>query len=432
MTSTIDRRERTTGETGASETTRTAAGGLRKWLTLALLCFAFFFYMSDRMLFGLLVIPIQKDTGLTDLQIGFIDTVLFWTIALVAPFAGMAGDRFPRTRIIAAVVLLWGVFTALTGLAGGLLGFVLLRSLGTTAVQSFYGPSSYALIASEHRRTRTIALATHQGGMYVGMLTSGAIVAALLARFGSWRSVYFVYGGLTVAVGLAFAAVFWRRRDGAGASARKSMKAGMRAFFGNPAALCAGAGFIALVFASNAFAAWAPKFVAVKFGLGVGEAGRGVMFGPNLAAMAAVIGGGFLTDMVVGRWPRFRLALQVAVLLAGVPLMALFGFTPSLTATWAALILWGIVRGLYQSNTQASVFDVVPPESRASAIGFLNVLACLIGSLAPLYVGFLSHHWGVRGFEVGFASLGLGLVVAAGAMAYSAVRLFRKWRVENE
>ena len=71
----------------------------RKWLTLAVLCLAYFFYLSDRMLFGLLVLPIQQETGLTDLQIGTIDTIVYWTMALLAPVSGVMGDRFPRTRL---------------------------------------------------------------------------------------------------------------------------------------------------------------------------------------------------------------------------------------------------------------------------------------------------------------------------------------------
>ena len=89
------------------------------------------------------------------------------------------------------------------------------------------------------------------------------------------------------------------------------------------------------------------------------------------------------------------------------------------------------MRGLFQSNTFTSIFDVVPAESRASAVGFVNVFAYVIGSFAPVLFGFISHRWGVRGFEVGFASLGALLVVAAAMMAFSYFRLFKEYRVEK-
>ena len=387
--------------------------------------------MSDRQLFGLLVPLIREDTGMSNVQIGMIDTVLYWVIAAMMPLSGFAGDRWPRTRVITVAVLGWGALTLLTGFAGGLLGFVILRSVLCTSVQTFYGPSAYALMADEHKATRTTALSLHQGAMYTGMLVSGALVAVILAKFGSWRWVYFLFGGATILVGIAFAAVFWRDGRMSAASQRKSISDGMKAFFCNPAALCAGAGYVALIFAANACMSWAPTFIADKFSLDVGTVGKGVMFGPNLAAMVTVLSAGFVTDFFVRRFPRFRLGVQISALVVGVPIFAVFGFAPSAGVCFAMLIGWGIVRGLFQSNTFTSIFDVVPAESRSSAVGFVNVFAYVVGSFAPVVFGFISHRWGVRGFEVGFAALGALLVVAAVMMAYSYFRLFQKYRVEK-
>ncbi len=405
--------------------------GMKKWITLAALCLAFFFYMSDRQLFSILLPAIQKETGLDDIQLGFIDTAMYWVIAIMMPFSGFAGDRWPRTRVITCAILGWGTLTLLTGFAGGLFGFILLRSVLCTGVQTFYGPSAYALMADEHKTTRTTALSLHQGAMYTGMLVSGALVAVILARFGSWRWVYYLFGGATVVVGAAFAAVFWRDGRMSVQSQKKSLRQGMRAFFGNPAALCAGAGYVALIFAANACMSWAPKFIGQKFDLETGAVAKGVMFGPNLAAMVTVLTAGVVTDFYVRKLPRFRLAIQIAALLAAVPIFAVFGFAPSAGICFAMLVGWGIVRGLFQANTFPSLFDVIPAENRASAVGFLNVLAYTIGSLAPVTFGVVSRFWGVRGFEIGFAALGVLLVAAAAMMSFSYFRLFYKYRVRN-
>jgi MFS family permease len=286
-------------------------------------------------------------------------------------------------------------------------------------------------MADEHKTTRTTALSLHQGAMYTGMLVSGALVAVILARFGSWRWVYYLFGGATIVVGVAFAAVFWRDGRMSAQSQKKSLRQGMRAFFGNPAALCAGAGYVALIFCANACMSWAPAFICQKFNLDVGTVGKGVMFGPNLAAMVTVLTAGIVTDFFVRRFPRFRLGVQIASLLCGVPLFALFGFASSAGMMFAMLVGWGIVRGLFQSNTFTSLFDVVPAENRASAVGFLNVFAYVIGSFAPVAFGFISQRWGVRGFEVGFAALGILLAAAAAMMSFSYFRLFYKYRVRG-
>ena len=404
---------------------------MKKWVTLTFLCLAFFFYMSDRQLFGLLVPLIQEDTGMSKLQIGLIDTVMYWVLALSMPFSGLAGDSWPRTRVITCAICGWGALTLLTGLSSGLLGFLLLRSVACTSVQTLYAPSAYALMADEHKATRTTALSLHQGAMYTGMLASGALVAVILARFGSWRWVYFLFGGATIVVGAAFAAVFWCDGRMSSGAQKKSLVQGMKTFFGNPAALCAGAGYVSLIFAANACMSWAPTFIAEKFSLDVGTVGKGVMFGPNLAAMITVLCAGFVTDFFVHRFPRFRLALQIGSLLASVPIFAVFGFASSASVCFAMLVGWGIVRGLFQSNTFTSIFDVVPAESRASAVGFVNVLAYVVGSFSPLLFGAISHRWGTMGFEIGFASLGALLVSAAAMMAFSYVKLFNMYRVDK-
>ena len=69
-----------------------------KWVMLALLSGAFFFHQADRAIFGLLTIPIQQELGLSDVQIGWINTVLSWTLAGMALVAEKQGDCPQRVR----------------------------------------------------------------------------------------------------------------------------------------------------------------------------------------------------------------------------------------------------------------------------------------------------------------------------------------------
>ena len=85
-------------------------GGGYKWCVVAMLSCAFFFHQADRALFGLLTIPIQTDLGLTDSQIGWINTVLSWTLAAMTFVAGFAGDRLSRKWLITGSLIFWSVF----------------------------------------------------------------------------------------------------------------------------------------------------------------------------------------------------------------------------------------------------------------------------------------------------------------------------------
>ena len=401
-----------------------------KWILLALLACAFFFHQADRVLFGLLTIPIQEELHLTDLQIGIVNTSLFCTLAVTIPLAGILGDRFSRKWIITASLLFWSLMTACTGFVGGMCGLIFFRSIATGGGESFYVPSAFTLIASHHKNTRSIALSLHQSALYIGLMFSGALVAYVLKYFGGWRPVFFTFGGLGFILGIVF---IWALKDNSSTpslprSSTPSLSQSLRAYFCNPSALLATCGFVAIVFANNAYLSWAPKFMARKFGLSVGSAGNGTMLYHHIAAFAAIMLGALVTDAVIKSRPRFRLGLQMIAALFGAPALFMIGFSPSVAFAWIAVAAYGVFRGLFEVNSHASLFDVVPSAHRSTAEGMMTMIAFFIGSFSPLMFGALSDKYGLRGFEIGFSVLGAGYVLGAVAIAVSFFWTFKKNR----
>ena len=415
--------------------------GKYKWTMLALLSCAFFFHQADRALFGLLTIPIQEELGLNDLQIGWINTALFCTLALATPVAGILGDRFSRKWIITFSLLFWSLMTACTGFVGGFCGLMFFRSIATGGGESFYGPSAYALLATHHKETRAIAFSIHQSALYVGLMVSGALVAWALHLLGGWRPVFFAFGGMGFLLGVVFCFALKDRPpassgDGdvqtAGSVARPPVGDAVRAFLLNPAALCAMGGYMAIVFTNNAYMSWAPKFFARRFGeLTIGSAGFGSMFWHHLAALAAILASGALTDFLVKRDSRIRPLLQGTMTLLGAPALVWVGFAPTVVSAWMAVAAYGLFRGLAEVNTHPSLFDVVAPAYRSTAEGVMNLLTFLVGSTSPLLLGALSERYGVRGFEIGFSLLGGVYVLGAISMFVSYRFFFRRYAVPD-
>ena len=421
--------------------------GSYKWFMLLLLSLAFFFSQADRVLFGLLTIPIQEELHLTDLQIGVVNTALFVTLALTVPLAGLLGDRFNRKWVITGALLFWSAMTAATGLVGGICGMIFFRSVLTGGGEAFYGPSAYALIAAHHKETRSLALAIHQAALYLGLMFSGALVAWVLARLhavawvvslfgeaGCWRPVFLVFGGVGFLLGIVFVWALHDSTAGKSVDSRQrvggTFRAGCRAFFCCPTVVLNAIGFIAICFANNAYVSWAPKFAAQKFGLTVGAAGNGTMLYHHLAAFVAILVAGWATDAVLLRgYQRFRLLLQTVAMFLGAPMLVWFGFAPSVAACFAATTLYGVFRGIYEANTQASAFDVVRPEHRAMVVALADLFAMLIGSLSPLLIGAMSDRMGMRGFEWGFALMGGAYVVGAAAMACALLFTFERDKI---
>ena len=443
-----------------------------KWFLIAMLSFAFFFHQADRALFGLLTIPIQDELNLTGGQMGWINGALFATLAIMTPIAGFCGDRFSRKWLITGSLIFWSITTACMGFVGDfhVLGLVIpaflsvmfFRSIATGGGESFYAPSAYALIAVHHKETRSVALSIHQAALYIGLMTSGALVGWILhalkgsawvvkhfGALGFWRPVFIIFGSLGFLLGVAF--IFCLRegrderdksdeRDGRDKRDKRDEKPplieGLKAFFCNPSALLASGGFIAIVIANNVYMSWAPKFVAEKFAAELGDktaavasAGNGTMLWHHVFAFAAIMAGGFLTDAFVKRFPRFRLLVQGVALFLGAPMLVWFGFAPNLISTWVAVAAYGVFRGFFEVNTHASLFDVVAPKYRSTAVGLMTMLAFFLGALAPVLMGCLYDARGLRGFEVGFAAIG-GIYALGGAlMLISFFFTFRRDRV---
>jgi len=414
--------------------------GHYKWFLVALLSCAFFFHQSDRALFGLLTIPIQTELGLTDIQVGWINTVLSWTLAGMAFIAGPVGDRFSRKWIITLSLLAWSLMTFLMGFVGDWrIGGILLpaffvvmffRSIATGIGESFYSPCYPPLIASFHKETRSLALSIHQGSLYFGLMCSGVLTAWALGCLGTWRHVFMSFGAAGFLLGISFV---WLLHDADQTSQAlqipQTFLSGFRYFFRTPSALCAMVGYIAIVFVNNAYLFWAPKFMAEKFGTSVGAAGAQTMLWHHLFAIAAVLAGGVVTDRFVRTMPRFRLGFQAVAMFCGAPCLIAIGFVSSAAVMVAMSAAYGIFRGCFEVNTYASLFDVIPLRYRSTSVGIFTVFAFFVGGLSGIVMGELSQRYGVRGFEIGFGLMGLAYVLGALAILVTLFFTFRKDRI---
>lgn len=431
-----------------------------KWVMLLMLSAAHFFHQADRALFGLLTIPIQEELGLSDIEIGWINTILSWTIAGMAFIAGLVGDRCSRKWIITISLMAWSLMTFMMGFVGDwrICGifipafFVVMffRSIATGVGESFYGPCYPPLIAAFHRETRSLALSIHQGALYFSLMTSGVITAWVLGFLDSWRQVFMVFGAAGFLLGVFFV---FGLRDAPTQKAEKQSDAGFFAgvkyFFKTPTAICAMAGFAAIVFVNNAYLFWAPKFMAAKFAPAfeqmldvsaasadgmkaiVGKAGALSMFYHHMMAFPAILIGGAITDRLVRRMPRFRLGFQILALIAGAPCLVFAGFAPTVASMVVMTAAYGVFRGFFEANTHATLFDVIPARFRSTAVGLFAVFPFLIGGLSGVVMGVLSQRYGVRGFEYGFVMMGASYVLGAFLMTISFFRTFMRDRISE-
>ncbi|MHB8901231.1 MAG: MFS transporter [Thermoguttaceae bacterium] len=407
-----------------------------KWELLALLCLAFFFHQGDRAIFGVVATDIQRDLDLDKGQIGLVATILFWTIAVMTPIAGYLGDVLRKRWMITGALLFWSSTTALTGLSQGLTSLAMLRSVATGGSEAFYAPPAYALMARFHQKTRALALSIHQGALYVGIMTSG-LFGGWIAQAWGWRSVFYVYGAAGILVGLVFLCRLKDERDLPGGQAESGPSAkpkwenplrSLSIIFRTPTALLVTTAFTAVVFVNNTYVVFAPTFLEEKFDLPKLEAGAYAMFYHHLAALVGVLIGGSLSDALAPRILGARLRLQTAAMFLGGVAILFMSWGVTVEAACAGMALFGLFRGLFESNTHASVFEVIEPRYRSSAVGAMVMMAFLVGATAPLLMGELCD----RGFTMSFvfANYSAAYFLGGAAVAVGLLVFYRRDRID--
>ncbi len=170
--------------------------------------------------------------------------------------------------------------------------------------------------------------------------------------------------------------------------------------------LCAN--FVAVVLLS-----WMPAFLYSKFHMSLAMAGLTATLYVQLASMVGSVCGGWLADFLSRHTPRGRIFVQAIGVLGGAPFVAICGLTQSVSVLIAALTAWGLFKGFYDANIFASAFDVIRPEARGTASGFMNSVGWLGGGgTAPIVIGLIARDHGI-GLGIALAST---VYVAAGAL----------------
>ena len=196
----------------------------------------------------------------------------------------------------------------------------------------------------------------------------------------------------------------------------------------SPAALLLLAGFCCANFVAMVLLSWMPKYLYDRFGLSVALAGLSATVFVQFASMCGSPLGGWLADRLRAKHASGRIAVQAGALLCGAPFVLLCSRTNSVAILAAALVVWGLFKGIYDANIFASLYDVIPAEARGAGAGVMNMVGWLGGGgLAPVAIGFLATRIGLS------ASLGCtaGVYLLGAFVLLIACRFIRPARVHQ-
>ncbi|MEU2229315.1 MFS transporter, partial [Streptomyces sp. NPDC018347] len=144
-------------------------------MTVGLLSTIWMIDMIDRVMIGLALPMIGDEFSLSNTQLGGVVSIfaIFYMLGQVP--GGMLADRFgPRPLLIVALIL-WSVFTALTGFAWGLVSLMVMRAMFGLSQGLFPAASFKALAERTRPKTRATAM-----GFMIGANNLGPGIAPLI------------------------------------------------------------------------------------------------------------------------------------------------------------------------------------------------------------------------------------------------------------
>jgi len=390
------------------------------WL-VAFMWVAYFLNYCDRQAISAMYPVLQADLKLTDTQLGLLGSIFLWVYGFGCPLAGQLADKFSKRLLVVLSLVIWSLVTGLTGLAASAVVLLTLRAaMGIS--ESLYMPAAISLTANAHapeRRSRAVAaLTTAQVAGTVG----GAWFGGWMAHQGQWRQAFFYLGAVGVLYAIPY---YWflRRINEEQAVETKRAIAGLAVseLFKVPTYIVLCIVFPSFLFGLWMLYAWLPNFLFEKFSLSLKDAGFTASIYLQTATLVGLLGGGVLADRLFLRTRAARLWLLTTTLVCCAPCLFFIGNSATLLATCVAAAGFGLFSGFLMGNIFPAAFEVVPADTRASAVGFLNFFGAIVSGFAPLVGGMWKNSVGI---EKLLSYTSLTYLVAAVLLLYTIRYLF--------
>jgi MFS family permease len=404
-----------------------------KWYVVGMLwCISFFDYADRQGIFSLFPL-LEKEMRLTPIQLGLLGSVFAWIYGLGAPFAGYVVDRIRRKAAMLGGLYVWSIVTVATTLSRSfrhLFAFMAAEGVAET----IYVPSAMSMISDYHgKATRSRAMGIHQTSVYVGTI-GGGFLAGLIGEHYGWRWSFIILGGLGFILGLILLGLLREPQRGAAdledgstpaqtpALGRVSVGKSIKLILGTPTAVLLMGAFMCANFVALVLLSWMPKFLYDKFHMSLAMAGLSATLFAQVASMVGSPLGGWFADIFRRRFFGGRVLVQAMAVFCGAPFVFLCGRAGTVGGVVVMLTAWGLFKGLYDANIFAAVFDVVPPQVRGTAAGFMNMVGWLGGGAAPVVIGFVAQRIGASQA----ISLSSFVYVAAGILLTTGLTLFAR------
>jgi predicted MFS family arabinose efflux permease len=368
---------------------------------IALLAIHVLAHIDRNMLLGFSP-QITRDLALSNAQYGFL-TGAVWVLSfgVMAVFMGTLADRFSRTRVMAAGILVWSACTIGSGTAQSFEQMALARFFVASGEAALV-PAAVSLLAELFGAARS---GSALGIFFMGIPLGIGLSFLLAGTFGAsegWRTTFTLLGVVGVAISVPL--LLLRDHRGAqgeaerGAPFRQQLRGVLAAVRASRSVQATIAGFVLvhLVFVGLAFL---QLWLVRERGFEPGQIARQVGGLQILFGVLGALVGGALSDRVARRMRGGHAGFMVALVALCTPLMIAARFAPAASG----LFYLGVCASFFlplalYGPALAVIQGLTPPQMRSTVTGvtmlLINVLAIAIGNLVA---GAVSDHLAAAG-----------------------------------
>ncbi len=388
---------------------------------VGVLILAYTFAYVDRTILTLMVGPIRKTLGISDIQLSLLHGLAFAVFyTLLGIPIGQLVDRRRRTGIIAGGMFVWSLMTALCGLARSF-GQMFAARIGVGVGEAALSPAAYSLLADWFEGKDLVrALSFYQCAIYIGggiaTMTGGALIALVpalpngpLGPMAPWQVVFAIVGLPGVLIAALILTLREPPRRGVTAGDMPGFRDVLRHMAANRGAY--GGLILGLCFASlmwNGVTAWIPTHFIRHFGWSAPQVG--LRYGAVLlvCGTGGILSGGWLAGRLRSRGASdANLLIGIVSALAALP----FGLAaPQVdSAAWSLALFGGFLfAGAMPYGAAAAAFQEITPNrmrGQVSAIYLFWLNLAGLG-LGPTFVATMAHRLfgGDQGIGAGIAA----------------------------
>ncbi|MGE7917615.1 MFS transporter [Viridibacillus sp. NPDC093762] len=382
----------------------------RNWI-LALLFLGWSLGNLDRYIMNFAVLYITQDLHLSASATGMLLSSFFAGYAIMQLPAGWLADRFGPRRVLLAAVVVWSIFTVLTGAAWSLASMLVIRfffGIGEGGFQPACG-KTITLLYPKDAQARAMSIVLSSSGLMSLIIPIASI--AMLTTIG-WRMMFVIMG----VAGAIVAVLYWyfirtpeRNEEDTEISIAASREQGVfRSLLKTPLVWSLFVASYSLYAVNWGLATWLPTYLVKVRGMDLISLGW-IQTIPAIAMLLGMLLSGYILDKL----PKGteRIVGSICCVCIGILLYLMYSATSvTIFVTYQTIVV--LVLSLLLLLLPAIMMKRLPSSVMGTAGGLVNTGGQLAGFITPMAIGFIVDAFN-GSFDaafwmlIGFAVLGM-------------------------